>query len=305
MLKRMVRGIRGFTLIELLAVMAIVAILAGIVSVSVSGSGQTSRDTQVLEDGNTAGSALANFRDDQSVTELFETKTVDVDGFTSIEQKISKQWPEIFVTDSYDDIFVDTSGGATTTVASITFLNEESKNAFKASDDVPNDVFFAVSVDEDGSDWTVTPDTGADVTINSSTNQTNITVGSIAYNFTYAASSSSLGSVVTVTLNSDSSAAGTLTDFTSVNILTDFNAVDWDTLDDGGYSTTLPESLFASSAITDSITYSTYLWLLEKGLAQGSSGTVSSRDLAVYVLTQVVENATTAGTFDLTFQRLD
>lgn len=37
-------GERGFTLIELLAVMAIVGVLAAIVSVAVSGTGQTSRD---------------------------------------------------------------------------------------------------------------------------------------------------------------------------------------------------------------------------------------------------------------------
>ena len=303
MLKRMVRGIKGFTLIELLAVMAIVAILAGIVSVSVSGSGQTSRDTQVREDANTAGSSVVGYRDDQSVTELFENKTVDVDGFIGIVQQISNQWPEIFITDFYDEIFVDVSGGATTTVNSMTFLNDEGNNAFKASVDIPADVFFAVSVDADGSDWTVTPDTGTAVTLNATTPaQTNITVGNIAYNFAFAASSTASGSVVTVTLNAGG-AVGTLTHFTAVNVLTDFNAVDWDTLDDGGYSTTLPESLFASSAITDSITYHTYLWLLEKGIAQGSTGTVSSRGLAVYVLTQVAPAA--SGKFDLTFQRLD
>ena len=305
MRKRLVRGMEGFTLIELLAVMAIVAILAGIVSVSVSGSGQTSRDAQVQEDANTAGSSVADYRGDQSVTELFKTKKVDVDGFTGIEQKTSKQWPEIFITDFYDTVFVDVSGGATTTVNSMTFLSKNGNNAFKATDDIPNDVLFAVSVNADGSEWTITPDSGSDLNLSAtgSTSQTNVTVGTVAYDFAFAASSSSSGSVVTVTLNAGGSSVGTLTHFTAVTLLTDFNAVDWDTLDDGGYSTTLPESLFASSAITESIVYHTYLWLLEKGIAQGSTGTVSSRDLAVYVLTQVVPS-TTSGKFDLTFQRI-
>ena len=39
------RNQRGFTLIELLAVMAIVAVLAGIVSVAVGGTSETSKDT--------------------------------------------------------------------------------------------------------------------------------------------------------------------------------------------------------------------------------------------------------------------
>ena len=66
-------GNKGFTLIELLAVMAIVGVLAAIVSVAVSGTGQTSRDTQVQEDANSAGNAVADFFDDQPVTELLET----------------------------------------------------------------------------------------------------------------------------------------------------------------------------------------------------------------------------------------
>ena len=59
------RDHKGFTLIELLAVMAIVAVLAGIVSVSVGGSSETSRDTQTRQDANTVETAAADFFSDR------------------------------------------------------------------------------------------------------------------------------------------------------------------------------------------------------------------------------------------------
>ncbi len=63
---RIARGVKGFTLIELLAVMAIVAVLAGIISVSVSGSGETSRDTQTVQDGTTIETSQADFFGNQT-----------------------------------------------------------------------------------------------------------------------------------------------------------------------------------------------------------------------------------------------
>ena len=86
MLKNVRTKIQGFTLIELLAVMAIIAVLASIVSVSVSGSGQTSRDVQVQEDANSAGSAVADFFDDQPITEVFKRQTVTVLSTPDIKQ---------------------------------------------------------------------------------------------------------------------------------------------------------------------------------------------------------------------------
>ena len=52
---------RGFTLIELLAVMATVAVLAGIVSVSVGGTGETSKDTQTKQAATTLETAAADY----------------------------------------------------------------------------------------------------------------------------------------------------------------------------------------------------------------------------------------------------
>ena len=65
MAKLLARGVltgqRGFTLLELLAVMAIVDVLAGIVSQSVSGVSDASRDAQVLQDSSTMWSAATGY----------------------------------------------------------------------------------------------------------------------------------------------------------------------------------------------------------------------------------------------------
>ena len=88
------------------------------------------------------------------------------------------------------------------------------------------------------------------------------------------------------------------------DLLTDFNAIDWHALDAGGFSTTVPESVDAISDITDTVSYPQYLWLLEKDKERGSTGTINSRNVAVFVLTQVVLDATNTTQFNLTFQRL-
>ena len=98
---------RGFTLIELLAVMAIVAVLAGIVSVAVGGTGETSKDTQTKQDATTIETAAADYFSDQVGAEVLTTKTVDVQIFTGIQQKISSRWPEIYITDIYSSAFGD------------------------------------------------------------------------------------------------------------------------------------------------------------------------------------------------------
>ena len=112
-LKGIARGERGFTLIELLAVMAIVAVLAGIVSTSVSGSGDTSVTTAAQQDATTVNSSAADFFGDQEGAALITPHSVTVeapiievvgsaevpDSPTSVQQKKNSRWPEQYITD--------------------------------------------------------------------------------------------------------------------------------------------------------------------------------------------------------------
>ena len=95
----------GFTLIELLAVMAIVATLAGIVSVAVTGSGETSRDTSIRQDAHTVESAASDYFSDQEGAEVLTPKTVDVFSATGVVQQISSRWPEDYITEVYPGVF--------------------------------------------------------------------------------------------------------------------------------------------------------------------------------------------------------
>ena len=113
----------GFTLIELLAVMSIVAVLAGIVSVSVAGSGQTSRDAQTSQDATTVESSAADWFGDQVSAEVLTPKTVSVFGISGIEQTISSKWPEAYISDSYSGVFTTTVTGSS--VNSILLLSGE------------------------------------------------------------------------------------------------------------------------------------------------------------------------------------
>ena len=103
----------GFTLIELLAVMAIVAVLAGIVAVAVSGTGETSRDTQTKQDATTVESAAADFFADQEEAEVLSPKTVQVLGISGIKQVTSSRWPEGPISDRYSKVFTTTVTGGT------------------------------------------------------------------------------------------------------------------------------------------------------------------------------------------------
>lgn len=103
----------GFTLIELLAVMAIVAVLAGIVAVAVSGTGETSRDTQTKQDATTVESAAADFFADQEEAEVLSPKTVQVLGISGIKQVTSSRWPEGPISDRYSIVFTTTVTGGT------------------------------------------------------------------------------------------------------------------------------------------------------------------------------------------------
>ena len=104
----MLKNQTGFTLIELLAVMAIVAVLAGIVSVSVAGSGESSRDAQTRQDATTVEGAAADWFADQGGAEVLTPKTVSVFGVSGIQQIISSRWPEAYISDTYSDVFTTT-----------------------------------------------------------------------------------------------------------------------------------------------------------------------------------------------------
>ena len=116
------RDHKGFTLIELLAVMAIVAVLAGIVSISVGGSAETSRDTQTRQDATTVESAAAEFFSSQVAADRLRSKTVTVLGRDNIEQITGTRWPEAYISNVYAAVFPEDD---LTTVASILFLDKD------------------------------------------------------------------------------------------------------------------------------------------------------------------------------------
>lgn len=115
------RAQRGFTLIELLAVMAIIAVLAAIIAPAVSGTKDTSAQSQASQDALQVRSGANQYFSDQETVEGVESKDVsslsvklataasDGDDFTgdnavstsiSATQKISSRWPELFITSS-------------------------------------------------------------------------------------------------------------------------------------------------------------------------------------------------------------
>ncbi|MCH8898177.1 MAG: type II secretion system protein [Chloroflexi bacterium] len=317
MLTKMVKAIfkrvssSGFTLIELLAVMSIVATLAAIVSVAVTGSGQTSRDTQVREDGNSARNAVADFFDDQPVTELFESLKVTVKTeattFADVTEQISNKFPELFITDLYFDVFHVTVEGTTTvspaptiTVNAIKFFDKDGGGMVATDSAIPADV----TANTDYSEWTILR-SGVSIVLNADDIDKTMEIGNTTYYFEL----DTTNKIVTVTLGAflagaETSTVGTATVFEVDDLLTAFNALDWHSLDEGGFSTTIPESVNAVSTITETVSYPQYLWLLEKSEEKGSTGKVNSRDLAVFVLTEVIADTTNTTQFNLNFRRL-
>ena len=316
MLKITLKHQRGFTLIELLAVMAIVGTLAAIVSVAVTGTGQTSRDTQVQEDANSAGNAVADFFDDQPVTEVLETLKVTVKTeattFTDVTETISSKFPEFFLTDIYFDLFHVTVEETTTidpapdiTVNSIEFFDAEGGGLVGISRKVWNvPVPVTITANSDYTEWTISRSLREIILDADDIDQT-MEIDDIRYYFEL----DTTNKVVTITLGdflagNETSTVGTAHVFEIDDLLKDFNAVDWEALEIGGFTTTIPESVFAESAITDTVFYPQYLWLLEKDVEKGSTGQINSRNLAVFVLTQVIADATNTTQFNLTFRRL-
>ena len=215
MFNRIARGVKGFTLIELLAVMAIVAVLAGIVSVSVAGSGETSRDTQSVQDGTTIETSVADFFGAQTggavEVKKFGGNILSVTISSTGAEVKSSVWPENFLTDTYSVEFPT----STTTVVSVTLTDKDGTTVIKAE-----------------------------------------------------------------------------------NFLPDYTAVNFTTLDDGGFLTLIPESaksvsstdLKVNSDTATTFKFHNFLWLLKKDFASGSTGTVSSRGVAVYKLITVGVN---------------
>ena len=114
---------RGFTLLELLAVMAIVAVLAGIVTTSVSGTSEASRDAQAIQDSTTLASAAADYFSDQDGAEtITPTDPMVLSILPRVVQQISSRWPENFITSIYPDEFPE---DAATRVTEIAFLDED------------------------------------------------------------------------------------------------------------------------------------------------------------------------------------
>ena len=133
---------QGFTLLELLAVMAIVVILAGVVTTSIGGTSEDSKDAQAMQDSTAVMGAAASYYSDQVGAEKNLTEKVAVlDVFPDVTQKISSRWPEDFVTSIYRDVFPPDNG---TTVTEIVFLDEDGEILTVVVDKTNEAIDFAV-----------------------------------------------------------------------------------------------------------------------------------------------------------------
>jgi len=140
--KAVLNNQRGFTLLELLAVMAIVAVLAGIVTTSVSGTSEQSRDAQAIQDSTTVGSAAAEYFSDQEGAEIITPQAFAVlDIFPNPDQETSSRWPEDFVPSIYPDVFPPDTA---TTVTEIAFLDEEGGILITVVEETNQAIDFAV-----------------------------------------------------------------------------------------------------------------------------------------------------------------
>ena len=167
MYNRIARGVKGFTLIELLAVMAIVGVLAGIVSVSVAGSGETSRDTQTVQDGTTIETSVADFFGAQTGGAVEERKfggnILDFTVETTGAEVKSSVWPENFLTDTYSTEFPDND----TTVKSVTLTDEDGTTTIAVVDFLPDYTAIDFTTLDDGGFLTFLPDSAESVSTTS------------------------------------------------------------------------------------------------------------------------------------------
>ena len=236
MFRKLMRG-EGFTLIELLAVMSIVAVLAGIIAVAVSGSGETSRDTQTVQDGTSIETAVADFFGEDfgvtSTTQVYST----ADGFTPADTVLG-----VTIT--------TTSAEVKSTAFPETFITDTYSTEFQGDSTAVNGVTKVILLDEDGIEQS---------------------------------------------------------DFAVQDLLAGFTAISFTLLEDNFFLTSEPNSVTKVSK-TDLGTgtdfeFHNFLWLLEKDTAAGSTGTVSSRNVAVYKLTEV-DIAADGKTVELTYRRI-
>ena len=140
--KAMLNAHRGFTLLELLAVMAIVAVLAGIVTTSVSGTNEASRDAQAIQDSTTVRSAVTDYFSDQAGAEIITPAEISVLNVSPDPvQQISSRWPENFITSMYGDVFPPDAG---TTVTEINFLGQDGAILTTVAEEKGDVINFAV-----------------------------------------------------------------------------------------------------------------------------------------------------------------
>ncbi len=123
------RGQKGFTLVELMVVMAIMAVLASIVLPAITGTKQTSTDTQVKQDAGAVQTAVGSFNADANLAEnLVIDARAAVLGETLSGTKVevtSNKWPEVSVTAKYSTEFPATIGLAANTVRSVIIKDKD------------------------------------------------------------------------------------------------------------------------------------------------------------------------------------
>ncbi len=123
------RGQKGFTLVELMVVMAIMAVLASIVVPAVTGTKQTSTDTQVKQDAGAVQTAVGSFNADSNLAENLATDagaTVLGESLSGAKVEVtSSRWPEVSVTAKYGTEFPATVGLAVNTVSAVTIKDKD------------------------------------------------------------------------------------------------------------------------------------------------------------------------------------
>ena len=107
-LKATLKRQSGFSLVELVVVMAIIATLAGVVLVSITGTGESSKIATARQDARIFGTAASNYFADQRGKETVTTSSVTVVALfndeteadiVDVEQSITDRWPETFITE--------------------------------------------------------------------------------------------------------------------------------------------------------------------------------------------------------------
>ena len=107
-LKATLKRQSGFTLVEMVVVMAIVSTMAGVVLISVTGTGESSKIATARQDARIFGTAASNYFADQRGKETVTTSAVTVVALfndeteadvVDVEQSITDRWPETFITE--------------------------------------------------------------------------------------------------------------------------------------------------------------------------------------------------------------